>query len=179
MNVSINYFSFILFGLFFSIIANAQETTPEETPTVKSEFWSNVSFGGGIGLNFSNSYSNVSISPSGIYQFNDQFALGVGLIGNYSSRKNDFDATILGGSIISIFKPIYEVQLSAEFEQNNVNYNDKIYRTSSNYWSPALFLGAGYSIGDFAAIGMRYDVLYRERKSVYGTAFIPFIRVFI
>ena len=178
MNVSIKYFSFILFGLFFFIIVNAQEIETNETPKVKSEFWSNVRFGGGIGLSFSNSYTNVSISPSGIYQFNNQFALGVGLIGNYSSRKNDFDATILGASIISIFKPINEVQLSAEFEQNNINYNDKIYHTNSNYWSPALFLGAGYSIGDFAAIGMRYDVLYNERKSVYGTAFLPFIRVF-
>jgi len=178
MNVSIKYFSIILFGLFFSIIANAQEKETHESPKIKSEFWNNVHFGGGVGLNFSNNYSNISISPSGIYQFSDQFALGVGLIGNYSSRKNDFDATILGASIISIFKPIYEVQLSAEFEQNNVNYNDKIYRTKSNYWSPTLFLGAGYSIGDFAAIGMRYDVLYNDRKSVYGTAFIPFIRVF-
>jgi len=168
----------MFFGLFFSIIVSAQEIETNETPKIKSEFWSNVRFGGGIGLSFSNSYTNISISPSGIYQFNDQFALGVGLIGNYSSRKNDFDATILGASIISIFKPIYEVQLSAEFEQNNINYNDKIYHTSTNYWSPALFLGAGYSIGDFAAIGMRYDILYNERKSVYGTAFIPFIRVF-
>jgi len=178
MNITTKYNFFVLFTVFFLFITNAQETTPEETPKVKNEFWSNVSFGGGIGLNFSNNYSNVSISPSGIYQFNDQFALGVGLVGNYSSRKNDFDATILGGSIISIFKPIYEVQLSAEFEQNNVNYNDKIYRESTNYWSPALFLGAGYSIGDFAAIGMRYDVLYNDRKSVYGTAILPFIRVF-
>lgn len=178
MNVPIKYLSFILFTLFFSIIANAQETTNGESPKVKSLFWSNVSFGGGIGLNFSNHYTNVSIAPSGIYKFNDQFAGGIGIIGSYSSRKNDFDATILGGSIISIFKPIQELQLSAEFEQNNVNYSDKVYHTNSNYWSPALFLGAGYSIGNFGAIGMRYDVLYNERKSVYGTAIIPFIRVF-
>ena len=178
MNVSIKYFSIILFGVFFSIIANAQETETNETSKVKSEFWSKVRFGGGIGLNFSSGYTNIAISPSGIYQFNDQFALGVGLIGNYSSRKNDFNATVLGGSLIGLFKPISELQLSAEFEQNNVNYKDKIYNSNTNYWTPALFLGAGYTIGDFGAIGMRYDVLYNDRKSVYGTAFIPFIRVF-
>ena len=178
MNVSIKYFSFILFCLFFSIITNAQETETDKPPKVKSEFWKKVRFGGGIGLNFSNGYTNVAISPSGVYQFNEQFAGGIGLNGSYSSRKNDFDATVLGGSLIGLFKPIREIQLSAEFEQNNVNYKDKIYNSNTNYWSPALFLGAGYAIGDFGAIGMRYDVLYNDRKSVYGTAFIPFIRVF-
>jgi len=178
MNVSLKYFSFILFGLVFSIIANAQETETNETPKVKSEFWNKVRFGGGIGLNFSNVYTNITISPSGVYQFNEQFAGGIGLNGNYSSKKNDFDATVLGASLIGLFKPIREIQLSAEFEQNNVNYKDKIYNSNTNYWTPALFLGAGYAIGDFGAIGMRYDVLYNNKKSVYGTAFIPFIRVF-
>ena len=178
MNVSIKYFSFILFGLFFSIIVNAQETETNETIKLKSDFWSKVRFGGGIGLNFSNSFTNITISPSGVYQFNEQFAGGIGLNGNYSSKKNDFDATVLGASLIGLFNPIREIQLSAEFEQNNVNYKDKIFNSKTNYWAPALFLGAGYAIGDFGAIGMRYDVLYNDRKSVYGTALIPFIRVF-
>jgi len=157
---------------------NAQETETHETPKVKSEFWGKVRFGGGIGLNLSNGYTNIAISPSGVYQFNEQFAGGIGLNGNYSSKKNDFDATVLGGSLIGLFKPIREIQLSAEFEHNNVNYKDKIYNANTNYWTPALFLGAGYAIGNFGAIGMRYDVLYNNRKSVYGTAFIPFIRVY-
>ncbi|PHS10584.1 MAG: alpha-ketoglutarate decarboxylase [Kordia sp.] len=178
MTITQDYFSFLLFTLFFSIITNAQETENIDTPKEKSEFWSKVRFGGGIGLNFSNGYTNIAISPSGVYQFNEQFAGGVGLNGNYSSRKNYFNATVLGGSLITLFKPIREIQLSAEFEQNNVNYKDKVFNSNTNYWTPALFLGAGYSIGDFGAIGMRYDVLYNDRKSVYGTAFIPFIRVF-
>jgi long-subunit fatty acid transport protein len=178
MNDSIKYFSFILFGVFFSIIANAQETETDKIPKVKSEFWSKVHFGGAIGLNFSNSYTNIAISPSGVYQFNEQFSGGIGLNGNYSSKKNDFNATVLGGSLIGLFKPIREIQLSAEFEHNNVNYKDKIFNSTTNYWTPSLFLGAGYAVGDFGAIGMRYDVLYNDKKSVYGTAIIPFIRVF-
>jgi len=157
---------------------NAQETETNKPLKVKSEFWSKVRFGGAIGLNFSNDYTNIALSPSGIYQFDKQFSGGIGLNGNYSSKKNNFDATVLGGSIIGLFKPIREIQLSAEFEQNNVSYKDKIFNSNTNYWAPAFFLGAGYSIGDFGAIGMRYDVLYNDRKSVYGTAFIPFIRVF-
>ena len=172
------YLSFILLPLFFSIITNAQETPKEEIPKVKSEFWNNVRFGGGIGLNFGSVYTNISISPSGVYQFSEQFAGGIGLNGNYSSKKNDFDATVLGGSLIGLFNPIGEIQLSTEFELNNVNYKDKIFNSNTNYWTPTLFLGAGYAIGNFGAIGMRYDVLYNNRKSVYGTPFIPFARVF-
>jgi len=178
MSVTIQNFRFLLFTLFFSIIVNAQETETVKAPKIKSEFWTKVRFGGGLGLNFGNSYTNIGISPSAVYQFNDQLAGGIGLNGNYSSKKNDFDATVLGASVITLFNPIREMQLSVEFEQNNINYKDKISNLDTNYWTPALFLGAGYSLGDFGAIGMRYDVLYSDRKSVYGTAFIPFVRVF-
>lgn len=169
---------FTLFSLFFFIITNAQEINNDDPLKLKNEFWSKVRFGGGIGLNFSNGYTNISLAPSGIYQFNEKIAVGIGLNLNYSSRKDEFDATVLGGSLISLFNPIKELQLSVEFEQNNINYKDKLFNTNSNYWSPALYLGAGYSIGNFGALGLRYDVLYNDDKSVYGTAFLPFVRVF-
>jgi long-subunit fatty acid transport protein len=169
---------FTLFSLFFFIITNAQEINNDDPLKLKNEFWSKVRFGGGIGLNFSNGYTNISLAPSGIYQFNEKIAVGIGLNLNYSSRKDEFDATVLGGSLISLFNPIKELQLSVEFEQNNINYKDKLFNTNSNYWSPALYLGAGYSIGNFGALGLRYDVLYNDDKSVYGNAFLPFIRVF-
>ncbi len=172
------HYAFTVFSLFFFIITNAQEINNESQLKLKNEFWSKVRFGGGIGLNFSNGYTNISLAPSGIYQFNEKVAAGVGLNLNYSSRKDEFDATVLGASLISLFKPIKELQLSVEFEQNNINYKDKLFNTNSNYWSPALYLGAGYSIGNFGSLGLRYDVLYNENKSVYGTAFLPFVRVF-
>lgn len=172
------YLIFSIFTIFFSIILNAQETEAHEMTSTKSEFWSKVRFGGGIGLGFSNDFTNITISPTGIYQFNDKVALGVGAFGNYSSRKHYFKATVLGASLIGLFNPIKELQLSAEFEHNNVNYKDDVINATTNYWYPALYLGGGYTIGNFGAIGMRYDVLYNNRKSVYGTAIQPFIRVF-
>lgn len=172
------YLIFIFISLFYSIIVNAQTPIDENNSTSKDTFWSHVRFGGGIGLGFSNDYTTIAISPSGVYQFNDQFALGIGLSGNYSKRKDYFEATVFGASLIGLFNPIEELQLSAEFEHNNVNYKDKIINTTDNYWYPALYLGGGYAIGNFGAIGMRYDVLYNDRKSVYSTAFSPFIRVF-
>lgn len=177
-HLSRKYLVFTFFMMFFSIILNAQEINKQETAKPENMFWSNVRFGGGIALGFSNDYTNVAIAPSGIYQFNDKFAFGVGLSGNFASRKKHFEATVLGGSLISLFNPITELQLSAELELNNVNYKDKIINSTSNYWYPAFYLGGGYAIGNFGAIGMRYDVLYNDRKSVYGTAISPFIRVF-
>ena len=175
-NHKINFL--ILFFLFFSI-ANAQEETTE-TPTIKAKslFWEKVHFGGGIGLNFSGNYSNFSITPTGLYQFNDYFGLGIGLNANYTKSKNDFEATVVGTSIIGILKPIQELQLSVEFEENNVNFKDEIFNITTNYWQPALFLGAGYSVGEFGAIGARFDLLFDEDKSPYGTALLPFIRVY-
>lgn len=172
------YLIFSIFTAFFSIILNAQETETNDITNTKSEFWSKVRFGGGIGLGFSNDFTNVAISPTGIYQFNDKVALGAGVSGNYSSRKNYFKATVLGASLVGLFNPVRELQISVEFEHYNVNYKDEIFNATTNYWYPALYLGGGYAIGDFSAIGMRYDVLYNNQKSVYGTAIQPFIRVF-
>ena len=173
-----NKITFLVITFLFFGIANAQEEDIETTEKVKSVFWENIHFGGGIGLNFSNGYNNFSISPSGLYQFNEYFGLGVGLNANYSKHKNDFEATVLGGSIIGILKPVPVLQISAEFEENNVNFKDEIINTTTNYWHPALFLGAGYSVGEFGAIGVRYDLLFDEGKSPYGTALLPFIRIY-
>lgn len=178
MTLNHKYLVLSIFTLFFSVLLNAQEANLDNGPKPKSLFWNNVRFGGGIGIGFSNDYTNVGISPSGVYQFNEQFSGGIGLGGNYSSRKNYFDATVLSASLISLFNPIREIQISAEFEQNRVSLNDKISNTNTNYWYPALYLGGGYAIGDFGAIGMRYDLLFNDRKSVYSTALSPFIRVY-
>lgn len=172
------YYGLLIIAMFFSTFINAQENNIEETDKAKSDFWKNVRFGGGIGLGFGDGYTNIAVAPSAIYQFNHQFAAGIGLSGNYSKRKNDFDATVLGGSIIGLYKPIDVIQVSAEFEQNHVNFNDDILNSSREYWYPALFLGAGYAIGRFGAIGIRYDVLYDDDKSIYGSAFLPFVRVY-
>ncbi len=172
MNFNFKNLSISVIFAFYSIISNSQELKS------KNIFWDNVHFGGGLGLNFSNGYTNIAVTPSGIYEFNEKFAGGIGLNINYSSKKNDFEAIILGASLITLFKPVKEIQLSVELEENNVQFKDKIYSNNSNYWNTSLYLGAGYAIGNFGAVGVRYDVLFDENKSVYGTAFLPFISVF-
>ncbi|MFK7783271.1 alpha-ketoglutarate decarboxylase [Psychroserpens sp.] len=141
-------------------------------------FWNHVRFGGGIGLSFGDGFFSGTISPTGIYEFNSKFAAGVGLNATYNKQDNFFKSTIFGGSLIGLFNPIRELQVSAEFEQLNVNrkFENSIYK-DDNYWYPALFMGIGYGNGN-VTFGIRYDLLYSREKSIYADAYMPFVRVF-
>ncbi|MFC4722568.1 alpha-ketoglutarate decarboxylase [Geojedonia litorea] len=144
-----------------------------------NQFWDYVRFGGGIGLGFGDGFFSGTLAPSAIYEFNPQFALGVGLNGTYNKRKNIYKSTILGGSLIGLVNPIDVIQLSAEFEELHVSrkWDNRLGLENDNYWYPALFLGAGYRAQN-VAIGIRYDVLYDEAKSIYANAWMPFVRVY-
>ncbi|WP_338731916.1 alpha-ketoglutarate decarboxylase [Mangrovimonas cancribranchiae] len=151
--------------------ANAQEHS--------SNFWQHVRFGGGIGLSFGDGFFSGTLAPSAIYQFNSQFALGVGLNGTYNSRKDYYKSTILGGSVIGLYHPIKELQISTEFEELNVsrNWENNLNIKDQNYWYPALFVGAGYRTRN-VTVGIRFDVLYDEDKSIYADPWMPFVRVY-
>lgn len=156
---------------------NRQEVSADNAPPT---FWQRVRFGGGFGLFFGEVF-NITLAPNAIYQFNRYVGAGIGLNGIYAGQKDFYKATVLGGSVIGTFNPITEVQLSSEFEMLNVNRNfveqaEAFGYMDENYWYPALFMGIGYNPG-FMTIGVRYDVLYDENKSIYGSAFMPFIRL--
>ena len=164
----------VLFFLTISASLFSQTST-----TTSNDFWQHVRYGGGIGLGFGNGFFSGTLAPSAIYEFNEMFALGVGLNGTYSSRKNYYNSTVLGGSLIGLFNPIREIQLSAEFEELNVNrkWNSQLNVENQNYWYPALFLGAAYRSQN-VAVGIRFDVLYDRDKSIYGDSWMPFVRVY-
>lgn len=149
----------------------------------QDSFLENVRFGGNIGLNFGNQFTNIVVAPQAVYQFSSKIGLGAGL--NYSYIKQNFNdgfsanfkSTILGGSLIGISNPVEFLQVSADLEYLHVNRNfeEPIFRDDS-YWVPALFLGAGYRQDNFV-IGARYDVLYDRNLSVYQNGIQPFVRV--
>jgi len=157
---------------FFVISSNAQSNIDDNT------FWSNVQFGGGVGLNFGNGFFSGAIAPNAIYNFNPYVATGVGLNFQYSSQRDVFKSTVVGGSVIGLFNPYRELQLSTEFEQLYVNrdFDEQfVSNVDDSYWYPALFLGAGYRSGN-VTFGIRYDVLYDEDKSIQHQAWMPFVR---
>lgn len=153
----------------------SQTTERTEQP---SAFWQNVRYGGSVGLSFGNGLFMGSLAPSAIYDFNRIFSAGAGLSAAYTSQ-NNFSATSLGGSLIGIARPIRLLQVSAEYEQLNINRRLGLEGGTlrDNYWVPALFLGLGYNTGPVTA-GIRYDVLHDSQKSFYRDALMPFVRVY-
>ena len=116
-----NYFklqiTLITISLFSVLNVNAQINSSAQ----ESNFWEHVRFGGSLGLSTSNDFFTLGVAPSAIYEFNQQFALGVSLNYTYNRLKNQYKSNIYGGSILGLFHPIPEIQLSAELEQLRVN----------------------------------------------------------
>jgi len=173
-------------SIFFSIhktlltlflVLSAVNVSAQNAATSKSDFWQHVQLGGGIGVSVGSGYTDVSLAPGAIYNFNRYFSAGVGLQGAYLRSKNFYEAYVYGGSLIGLFNPIEQVQVSAELEQVRVSRNFVGPTVSDNFWNTALFLGAGYRM-EGVTIGARYNVLYSEDDFVYGDAFMPFVRIY-
>ena len=168
--------SFLLI-LFSGVLFSQSQAIASKT---KSEFWKKVQFGGGFGLNIGSGFTDITLAPSGIYNFNQSFSVGIGLQGSYVSSKNNFSSAIYGVSLISLINPIEDFQISVELEQLRVN--STIMMTGSpnlkdNFWNTGLFIGGGYG-SDNVIVGVRYNVLYKESDFVYNAAFMPFVRVY-
>jgi long-subunit fatty acid transport protein len=145
----------------------------------QQSFGSKVRIGGGLGLSFGDGFFSGTLSPSAIYDFNEQFSAGFGLNGTYNEQKDLYTSSILGGSVLGLYNVIPQLQISFEFEELHVTgtYNNSLFLQNDNYWYPALFLGIGFRQHNFT-LGLRYDVLYDANKSVYVNAYIPFVRVY-
>lgn len=167
--------AFLAFIFLFTAIS---ATGQNESLKNSDNFWENVQFGGGIGLSFGDGFFAGSIAPSGIYNFNDKLAFGIGLNATFNNRKNAYKSTILGGSLLAFYNPLEMLQISTEFEQLHVSRNwNNINTPDQDYWYPALFLGAGYRYENLT-FGVRFDVLYDTQKSIYTDPWMPFVRFY-
>ncbi len=162
---------------FNSFAQENQDTYQPRTTT----FFSDVQFGGGLGLAFGSGFTNIAVSPMALKPITEQFSAGLGLQFNYMKSKGFYECTSYGANILGIYSPAEMIQLSAELEQlrvNNIWVDNQISSYhKENFWNTALFLGAGYTSGN-VTIGVRYNVLYKEGDLVYNQAWMPFIRVF-
>lgn len=158
---------------------DTQEDRQVKAGVPQPSFWSQLRYGGGIGLSFGSGYFSGTLAPAAIYPFNRKFAAGVGLNFTYEDFSDNYSSTVVGGSLLGLYNPIPELQLSAEFEQLYVDrsYDDRIPLADESYWYPGLFLGVGYGSRN-VSVGIRYDVLYNSRRSIYNNAWVPFVRVF-
>lgn len=152
--------------------------TYAQSSRAQGVFWSKVRFGGGIGLGFGNESFTLQLAPSALYQANPFWGLGIGLNFNHA-KFGEERFTAFGGSLITLFNPIPALQLSAELEAMRVHrdFGVPMPAGEENYWLPALYTGLGYSNGN-VTIGIRYDLLYNESKSLYADPWMPFVRVY-
>ena len=166
MNRSVFLIGLLL--IFSNLSINAQNSN--------DDFWENVRFGGGFNVGFGSNYTTIAISPSAIYDFSDEFSTGLSLSYLYSKNKTfNTTANVYGASVISLYNPFDNFQFSGEFEELNINFNNGLNQNS--YWNPALYLGTAYRTGGIS-IGLRYDVLYKENKSIYSSALTPVFRIY-
>lgn len=135
-------------------------------------------FGGNVAAAFGSGYTDVVLAPGVLYDVNDYFSAGLGLQGSYVNQRNYYSSFMYGGSLIGLVNPIPQLQLSAELEQLRVNLDvDEYGNHDRNFWNTALFFGIGYR-AENVTVGMRYNVLFKEKELVYSDALMPFIRVY-
>jgi hypothetical protein len=174
-------FFYVLIFLNTAVVFSQQDSIPK----TKSLFWQKVQFGGGLGLALGNGFTNISLSPTGYYNVDKTFTVGVGLTGSYVAQEQNpsnfnsigYKSTIFGGSLIGLVHPIEEIQLSAEVEQLKVSRNfDDDFLYDDTFWNTALFLGAGYRTQN-VTLGVKFNVLHTDKNQVYSQAWLPFVRV--
>ena len=165
----------LVFGIFSKIYGQTDLAVKQ-----KSNFWKQVQFGGGFGLNIGTGFTDVTLAPNAIYNLNQYLALGAGLQGSIVSQKDYYSSAIYGVNTIVLINPVEEVQLSIELEQvrvNNTFRNPTTGTVKDNFWNTGLFVGGGYRMEN-VTMGMRYNLLFNKDKNVYADAMMPFIRVY-
>nr|WP_294934066.1 hypothetical protein [uncultured Flavobacterium sp.] len=178
INIS-SYLTILLSSLLFLTGCPSLKAQDTIVSHQKSDFWRNVQFGGGLGLSVGNNYTDIMVAPSGIYNLNEYVSVGLGMQYAFVKQKDLFQSHIYGPSLIGLFNPIPEAQLSVELEELRVNntYTQFSPDIKDNFWNTSLFLGAGYRAQN-VTIGIRYNILYREANNVYNQAWLPFVRVY-
>lgn len=136
-------------------------------------------FGGGLGLGFgSGGYFGLQVSPRIGYKITDQ--LEGGIIGNVSWQTSDYYKSTMFG--VGPFVNYYFARsffLGANLQQYFINSKEKYTNYKYNRDETALYLGGGYmqNIGTnaFLQIGVMYNVLYKEKSSMFSSGFVPTI----
>lgn len=155
------------------VIAQSQPAIyQEENPS----FFSDVKFGGGFSLGFSNYYTTIGIAPMMYKPVNKYLMAGVGVQYSYMHSKNSYVANSYGYNLVGIVRPINELELSLEWEQlhTSVDYKDYL-GGSDSFWNHSLFVGGGY-VTQNIAVGLKYNLLHNQNR-LYTTAYMPYVRV--
>ena len=140
----------------------------------ESSFTDNIRVGGSFSFSFGSNTNTYAIALSAVYDFNEEFSMGETI--GYSHNKSEiYSANAYPSIVLMMFRPIREIEFSAELLQSYVRKT--IGSVKDNYTYPSLNIGTAYIVGK-VTFGVQYDVLYKKDKSNNAHAFSPFIRVF-
>jgi len=135
-------------------------------------------FYGGFGLSLTNQYFYIEFQPGILYRMTPKFHLGSNLNFNYATRTNygvRQNIFVYGFDALAIYLPFRQMEMSADYQYLYARIQQNSQWTKRQV--PALFIGAGYRT-PHAVIGIRYDLLYQENRSLYPSAFMPYIRIY-
>ncbi|WP_209400297.1 hypothetical protein [Pseudozobellia sp. WGM2] len=137
-----------------------------------------LKFGCGFGLSFVGG-TNIGLSPNLMYAVSNKMSIGAGLQGNYTAIKDVQSTTTIGANIIGQYSPTPKLTTLLEFAELNVNTKQETVTgdIKDNFWESILFVGAGLNITNKIALGVKYNVLYKEDESVYTSPVIPFVNI--
>ncbi len=163
----------------------SEKNKTTQTTVVKKKVYTyqpSWSFGGNLGMAFWNSGTDIFLAPKAYYHVSPKFITGIGVTYIYSDGQywsgniigyENFHSNSFGGSVSALFRPVPYMQLSAEYEGLQTEWRGGRGLTDS-YFNNAIYLGASFVNGPIS-FGIRYDVLYDSNRSVYGSAWTPFI----
>ena len=165
--------------LFLTCLLLISTVTTLFSQNENDSFSDHLRYGGSFNVGFGNNYTTLGIAPSVIYDFYNGFSVGMSLSYFHTKDKEfDISSNVYGGSVIALYNAFNTIQLSAELEESNVNYSGRFIPEELNsYWVTGLYLGVAYATRNFS-FGLRYDVLHDDRKSIYGSAISPVVRVY-
>ncbi|MBC7000042.1 hypothetical protein [Cytophaga sp. FL35] len=171
------HFTFI-FMILFSSIAVAQTTTDIAVVDSTGVVNKKLTFGCGFGLSFVGG-TNIGLSPNLMYAVSDKVSFGAGLQGNYTAIKDVQSTTTFGINLLTQYSPVKKLITLVEFAELNVNTKQETLNgdIKDSFWESILFVGAGLNVTNKIALGVKYNVLYKEDESVYTSPIIPFVNI--
>ena len=134
---------------------------------------------GGFGLGISNNGFYMDVQPGLLFRIRPGFYMGANLQLTYQSYRNFGNRAhffVYGADALAMYLPWRFLELSIDYQYLFVRR--KVGSAISRWEVPAFYLGAGYRTQN-VAIGVRYDILYNPSRSIYPSAFTPYIRIYL
>lgn len=151
----------------------------------EASFWDKTRFGGNIWFSFGAS-STVFLQPTIYHDVTPRLMMGLGATYIYQKTTvptlaGDIDHTqnVWGGRALLFFRVWDQLNLTGDLNYSKLEYQIDNTDRFEQEWIPSLYLGIQYGIrmgrSGYTFVGVSYDVLHDERRSLYSSPWQPSI----